>query len=249
MNRWLLAVFACLALAAAGRAQVFFLDEFNGNALGPHWQQPPSNYWAYNVSGGQLNVTGLLYPNSPKGCCNTAAMVTTFAGPPQDFRVSTRMGWDPGVDQGISIALFGGDRHGQLAEFGYQAWGGRTPAIFAHNNRDFLMTPPPPPGMYNFTIERHGSLYQFSIDGVSIGVLTGHELELNAIVYRFWGPALAPLGAFHIDRIEVVPAPSGLAAFGVLAALGPGIRRPRRPNHGRERHRCLPSFAPHRGDI
>jgi hypothetical protein len=230
MSRWLLTMFACLAFAVAGRAQVFFLDEFNGSDLAPHWSRPPAGDWAHNVSGGRLNVTGLFYPSNPKSCCNGAATGTTFTGPEADFRVTAGMGWDPGTDQGISIELSGGEFHVPLVEFGYRAWGGRTPAIYAWNYRQTLELPPPPPGLYEFTIGRHGSQYEFSVDGVAIGTLTGGTANLNRIVLRFWGPARDPLGAFHVNRVEVVPTPGGLAALGMLV-LGAGRRRShRRPN-------------------
>jgi hypothetical protein len=226
MIRWLLAVFACLAVATAGRAQVFFLDEFNGNALGPQWVQPPSFHWAYDVSGGQLNVTGLFYPGNPKSCCNNTTTGAVFVGPPADFRVSVRMGWDPGTGQGLSVFLNGGQGH-RLAEFGYEAWGGREPAIFAFNNIEFLRVPPPAPGMFEFTIERRGSQYDFRLDGVSIGMLTSGTAALNTVGLTFRGPARAPLGAFHVDRVEVVPAPGAIIAFALPAVLSANRRRRR----------------------
>jgi hypothetical protein len=226
MNRWLLAVFACLVLAGAGRAQVFFLDEFNGNDLGPHWSRPPARDWAYDVNGGQLNVTGLFYPSSPKSCCNQTVIATSFTGPPGDFRVTARMGWDPGTDQGIIVRLSGVQQEG-LINFGYRAWGGHTPAVFAFNGFDTVQAAPPPPGMYEFTMERRGSLYQFTLDGASVGTLTSGTGQLGFIELEFWGPARAPLGAFHVDRIEVVPAPAGTSALALLICTGAQRRRRR----------------------
>jgi hypothetical protein len=217
-----------------GRAQVFFLDEFNGNALGPHWQQPPSDEWAYNVSGGQLNVTGLFFPNPPEGCCNTASTVSFFQGPsaPRDFRASVRMGWDPGTDQGIEVIL-GGVRQERLIEFGYDAWGGHAPAIYETNGLDFVRIPPPLPGMYEFTVERRGSLYELSLDGVSVGTLAGGEGQLGFIQFRFWGPAREPLGPLLIDRVEVVPTPGAMIALALTAVLRTNCRRRREcPVHG-----------------
>jgi hypothetical protein len=247
MNRCVLAVLACLAFAGAGKAQVFFLDEFDGDDLGPHWRQPSSDRWAYNVSGGQLNVTGLFYPSNPKTCCNHTAIGTVFVGPPADFRVRARMGWDAGTLQGLSIFLAGEGR--SLVEFGYDTWSAMPDGIFAHNNIQFLRASPPAPGMYEFAIERRGSLYEFSLDRVTLGTLEGDTTPLDFIGLSFWGPAREPFGAFHIDRIEVVPVPSGLAAFGVLAALGSGVRRPRRPNHGWGTHCGPPSRTPRRGAV
>jgi hypothetical protein len=224
MNRWLLAVFACLAFAGAGRAQVYFLEEFNGNALDPRWQQPPSGHWGYNVSGGQLNVTGLFYPGFGKGCCNQATAGTVFIGPPADFRVSVRMGWDAGTDQGLTFFLNTG-QGGRLVEFGYEAWGGRGPDIYAFNGLDYLRAPPPGPGMFDFTIERHGSLYDFRLNGVSIGTLAGSTAALNTLGFIFVGPWRGPLGAFHVDRVEVVPAPGAMMAFALPAVLSANRRR------------------------
>jgi hypothetical protein len=244
MNRLFLAVLACLALGGSARAQAFFLDDFIGSDLAAHWRRPPARDWAYNVSGGQLNVTGLFYPGNPKGCCNNTSIGTLFDGPSGDFRITARMGWDPGTDQGILV------RFGSSFIFGYQAWGGQTPRVFALNGLDTVEMPPPPPGMHEFTLERRGATYRFSLNGAPVGSLAADDYPLRSLDVLFWGPGFqAPLGPLHVDRIEVVPTPSGFAAFGVLAALGPGIRRPRRPNHGWGTHCGPPSRTSHRSAV
>ena len=64
MRRYLIALFLLLALfPGAAIAQTVFFDDFDGNALLPHWIQPPPSYWEYNVSSSMLNViAGTPYP-------------------------------------------------------------------------------------------------------------------------------------------------------------------------------------------
>src|SRR2546422_3364689 len=73
----LLALSACSA-PALGQAPVFF-DDFEGNALLPHWGQPPPSCWQYNVSNSMLNVTGLFCPSNPKAGGNYADLIAGFA--------------------------------------------------------------------------------------------------------------------------------------------------------------------------
>ncbi|MCH9058555.1 MAG: hypothetical protein IIB55_08000, partial [Planctomycetes bacterium] len=77
-------------MAASG--QTVFFDDFEGNALLPHWSQPPPSRWEYNVSNSMLNVTGLFYPSHPKSRSNFAIMGAWYA-PQTDFRIDVRMGW------------------------------------------------------------------------------------------------------------------------------------------------------------
>jgi hypothetical protein len=109
---------ALAALAPVARAD--FIDEFNGSALAPWWQQPPPSNWVYNVSGGMLNVLDLTYPNNPKSPENFATIVALFDPVPGDFQATVRMGWDPRVGGARAMTFDLGDTAGHLlASFGY----------------------------------------------------------------------------------------------------------------------------------
>jgi hypothetical protein len=78
----------CPAPALGG---LVFFDDFEGNALAPHWSQPPAPDWQYNVSNSMLNVTALLYPSHPKSPVNLANMGAPFA-PQMDFQLDANNG-------------------------------------------------------------------------------------------------------------------------------------------------------------
>src|SRR5436189_3712802 len=94
MNRIKMVLLALLTLCPAGAlAQPVFFDDFDGNALLPHWQQPPASDWAYNVSNSMLNVTGLFNPSNPDVHGNYTIMGAAFA-PQADFRLDAWVGWE-----------------------------------------------------------------------------------------------------------------------------------------------------------
>ena len=215
-------------MAASG--QTVFFDDFEGNALLPHWSQPPASRWEYNVSNSMLNVTALLRPSHPKSPSNFATMGALFT-PQTDFRMDAWMGWDAGeAPRRLHLeARIGAAGTGILATFGYsdEGWLGATPAILAGaaGSPNLLLMPAPPPGMYHFAIIRIGTEFEFYFNGTLFGSLTGISEPTTAVVLDFLGPYPGELGAFHIDRIKVIPAPGSLL---FLLALALGCGRPSR---------------------
>ena len=205
-------------MAASG--QTVFFDDFEGNALLPHWSQPAPSRWEYNVSNSMLNVTGLFYPGIPHLGGNFAAMGAWYA-PQTDFRIDVRMGWEPG-DQPHRLVFYMVGPQGQLmASFRYrnEAWSGEV--ISVGTGTQGASFPAPPPGMYEFTIARVAAEFQFFLDGNLIATFPDNfGTPAAGLSLFFLGPSEpnATFGALHIDRIRIVPAPGSILVSMVLLA-------------------------------
>ena len=213
-------------MAASG--QTVFFDDFEGNALLPHWLQPAPSRWEYNVGNSMLNVTALLYPSNPHAGSNYATMGALFT-PQADFRMDAWMGWEAGEQPhhlGLEVRS-SPTGSGILAIFQYanEAWLGATPAIVASafGSPNLLVMPAPPPGIYHFAIARVGTTFEFYFNGSLFGSLTGNNIPATGVVLDFLGPYPGEFAAVHIDRIRVIPAP-GPALFLLALALGWGRR-------------------------
>jgi hypothetical protein len=113
---WIAILVLCPAPALA---QPVFFDDFDGNALLPHWGLPRPEDWAYNVSNSMLNVTGLFYPSDPDFPSNGAIMGASYA-PQHDFRMDVWMGWEAGArPHALNITVTGAPGGG-LADFGFR---------------------------------------------------------------------------------------------------------------------------------
>ena len=201
-------------------AQVFY-DDFNGNALQPHWLLPPPwAPWQYNVSNSMLNVERLLYPSNPKVLFNWAFIGAIFAPITSDFVASVRMGWESG-EQGAVFFSLSTPEGGGVAQFGF---GGN--ALFAQSSSQNLQFAAPPAGMYEFSIARVGNELGFSINGALLGSLIDSSVySAGSITLGFHEHNLMPSpGALHVDRVRVVPGPSGFGLV-ILAALVRSRRR------------------------
>jgi hypothetical protein len=200
-----------LLCPTAAFAQPVFFDDFNGNALLPHWNQPPPSQWAYNVSNSMLNVTGLFYPSSPESPINFTSMNALFA-PQADFRMDVWMGWEAGDrPHRLNIVVLGGmGAGGRLAEFGFrdEADFSQIPVILADAGEGLVMMPAPHPGNYQFTITRVGRQFDFFFDGQPFASLpVTFDLGADGVAFDFGGPFPGQLGPLHIDRVQVIPAP------------------------------------------
>ena len=221
---------AFLALCpATALAQTVFFDDFEGNALLPHWRLPPPSDWEYNVSNSMLNVTGLLFPSHPKSSSNFTSMGALFS-PQADFRMDAWMGWEAG-DRPHRLgleALGGATGSGIIATFRYanEAWLGPTPVILAGAGGQAVVMPAPPPGIYQFTITRVRTQYEFYLDGNLFARLRGSGIAATGVGFDFLGPYPGQFGPFHIDRVQVVPAPGAL--FFALPVALTCIKRRRR---------------------
>ena len=222
---WVLAL--VWPLSASG--QTVFFDDFEGNALLPHWiLQPPPSHWEHTVSNSMLNVTGLFFPGIPHASFNIADMVALF--PSQtDFRVDVWMGWDQFTSpHRLALTVLGPGGTPIVASVGYRWDGafGPNPIIFAGGGGQAVGIPPPPPGMYQFTITRVAAEFNFYFDGNLFATFQDvFGTPAGGLHFQFlgsWDPS-APFGALHIDRVQVVPTPGMLLIalpLGLACACG-----------------------------
>ena len=201
-------------MAASG--QTVFFDDFEGNALLPHWSQPPPSHWEYNVRGSMLNVTALLFPSNPHAPSNIVIIGASYA-PQTDFRIDVRMGWEPG-DQPRRLVFHVMGAQGQgIASFGYrnEAWSGEV--LFVGTGTQGTSFPAPPPGMYQFTITRVAAQFQFYLDGNLFATFPDNfGTPAAGLSLEFVGPFPGQFGPFHFDRIRMVPAPGSILVSTVL---------------------------------
>ncbi|MCH7792047.1 MAG: hypothetical protein IID31_07195 [Planctomycetes bacterium] len=222
MNRWMIGLLALWPGLALG--QVGFFDHFEGNALLPHWNQPPpSRHWEYNVSNSMLNVTHLLWPSHPKSSSNSAGIWADFPPVGGDFQAVGRMGRGPSQPGYIEMFLNGPAGGTEfIAGFGFSG-----SFLVAQTARTTMLFPPPPAGMYDFTILRSGGDIHFLLDGqlvVTLPAVVGAPAARITLIFLEPFPRPGP-GAFHVDLIQVVPPPASLV---VLVLSGLGLLRRRR---------------------
>ena len=151
-------------MAASG--QTVFFDDFEGNALLPHWSQPPPSHWEYNVSNSMLNVTALLSPSNPHAPSNIVIIGASYA-PQTDFRIDVRMGWEQGEPPhrlGFHIVAPTGHF---VASVGYrhEPAFGPVPIIFGGASNQGATFVAPDPGIYHFTITRIAAQFRFYFEG------------------------------------------------------------------------------------
>ncbi len=214
--RWLGAALLAGAFGATASGQTVFFDDFEGNALLPHWLQPPLSRWEYNVSNSMLNVTGLFYQPPPSH--HSEASISAAYAPQADFRVDAWMGWERG--EALSFSVLGtsasiayGDGAVLSASAGGQFAGARGV---------------PSPGVHQFTITRTGAQYEFFLDGLLFGsVASGPTTPAEGVAFGF-GNESAGAAFFHVDRIRVVPAPA-VFAIPVLGLACLSRRKQRSP--------------------
>lgn len=214
-------VIAWAMLGSPALGQTVFFDDFDGDALLPHWNgQPPREWWDYNVSNSMLNVTGLFNPSHPKFPTNSAILGAYGAYSPQtDFQLDATMGW--GASEGVArFELTVMINQGLVASIGYREHAiGLEPGIFAAIGANTLTIPAPEPGMYDFRITRTGSLYNFYFDGSLFASLTSpYTGPVDGLQFLFSSPYPGPSGPFHIDWVQVqIPSP------GTFIALAAGL--------------------------
>lgn len=218
-----LALAMAMCPAAPAPAQPVFFDDFNGNALAPHWSRPPDSHWEYNVSGGMLNVTELKFPSDPHFGGNEARIGAGYA-PQTDFRADVWMGWEAG-DPPHRLGFYINSPQGIIAAFGYRNFGAG-PEIFAGASNEAVFVPAPPPGMYHFTIRRVGVQNDFYFNDDHFARITSQSApSAFGLTLDFLGPYPGQFGALHIDRIVIVPAPGALIVPGTLALFAAQRRR------------------------
>ncbi len=143
-----LAIVTAFAGPEAAPARPVFFDDFDGNALLPHWETPPASHWQYNVSNSMLNVTGLFFPSVPKFGGNYVIIGAAYA-PQADFQADVWMGWEPGdPPHRLGFNVIGPQGQG-VATFAYRN-DGLAPDIFAGTGTVGTSAPAPAPGMHHF---------------------------------------------------------------------------------------------------
>jgi len=214
-------------LPAPARAEPVFFDDFDGDDLLPHWSRPPDDYWEYNVSGGMLNVTDLLYPSNPKSPANWVLIEASFA-PQTDFRADIWMGWEAG-DPPQELALYILGSQGQIiAQFGYYEDSWRGQVIGAGASNQAVFEPAPPPGMYQFTITRIGTAFEFYFNGEPFASISDRfGTPAAGLDLWFLGPYPGQFGAFHVDRVRVTPTPGALSLVAGIGFCSTSRKRPR----------------------
>ena len=203
---------------AAALAQPVFFDDFDGSELLPHWGQPDPSRLEYNVSGGMLHVTELLFPSVAKLEANFAIIGARYT-PQTDFRMDVWMGWENPTEPWNELRLTAVGPSGELfANFGMRHLVGEPPEIIAGVTTGFVAAPAPPPGMYQFTIARTGSQFDFYLDGDPFGSLPDtFGIPAAGVSIFFSKPFPGEMNPYHIDRIRVIPAPGALISFAPAA--------------------------------
>ncbi len=213
-------------LPALAAAQPVFFDDFDGDDLLPHWSTPPDWHWEYEVSGGMLHVTDLLYPSDDHFGGNYADLVASY-DPQTDFRADVWMGWEPGDQPHRLVLHVLGPQQQIIASFGYrdEGWHGSAQVFAASGSSDFQDEPAPPPGMYHFTIRRAESEFQFYFDSIPFASFSDQFGTPAAKVHiEFLGPYPGEFGPVQIDRIRVVPSPATLGLLVGFSLCGANRR-------------------------
>lgn len=221
-TRVLIVLAWCVIVLVTDRAnaQTVFFDDFDGDALLPHWNLPFPQDWNYNVSNGMLNVTALNYPSTPKSPGNFALMRTLFTSSLTNFRVDSWMGWEEAADPHRLLLDLrtGPSASGGFATCGYRRGDGfgSGPLFFAGTAAGVVIRPAPATGMFHFAAERNGSNIDFFIDDQFYARLPEpNRFALTGLAYDFVGPYPEPMGPLHIDRLRVVPAPASVIALAI----------------------------------
>jgi len=226
----ILGLLAILSIASPARAQVVLFDDFDGEVIDPRWRLSRPGDWEYNVSGGMLNVTNLFYPSHPKSPENHATMDTLFTSTPlTDFRIDARMGWDEGPGPRSLWLHAKGGPNGNLivASFGFTLGEGfGIGPIFSAGAGLGRNAPGSAEGMFTFTIARTGSRLEFYLNETFFFATTDmFGRSLTALQFDFSGPYPAPVAAYHIDSVTVIPGPSTVT---LVVAMVPALFRRRR---------------------
>ncbi|MBX3405689.1 MAG: hypothetical protein KF869_02895 [Phycisphaeraceae bacterium] len=220
-----LAAAAVLFVVAESRAQ--FFDDFDGDALAPHWQTlwPEPDAWDYEVSGGLLTVNSLNLPSSFGSPTNYQQIRTDFTAVPGDFVATARMGFSPGAGRRVGMIVIG-DQAGVLGQIGFHESG-----VLGIAAAGFMLVPMTlSPGLHEFTMERSGSQMSFFVNDVLVSTLaTDGNQAVNRVRLTFDvdHPAGLPMSPMMVDRVSIVPAPATGAVAVIVLSLT-GFRRRRR---------------------
>jgi hypothetical protein len=238
-DRTLVAVIAAVLLSlpnSASAQPVYFEDDFDGNALKPHWIQPPPEHWEYDVSGGMLNVTALKYPSLPKTGFNFVDIWAPLDQPATgDFEAEVAMTIEPQLpSQAYRIISFvlspepPGVQSDQSIFAYYNEFGNNQASWGMSSNGQFAQSPSfANPGSLILEIARNSSEVSYSMNGSLLAKLPATaNLTIESLAIRFiaaWPDA--QFEPIRIDRVNIIPTPAVGACL--IAGLG-FIQRRRR---------------------
>ena len=222
MKQFVISLLLTGAFGAAASGQTVFFDDFEGNALLPHWTHSPPGEWVYSVSNSQLHVEELPWPSQPKNPSNQAGMFTRITPLEGDFRVHVRMGWEANSIPLMLFSISDSSTH-LIAAFGISSG-----EIYARTGlTQPMFFPAPPPGMHNFVVDRVGPEVRFTLneqllltlpDAAPGGLLSFHLLFSVPYPNAGFDPV-------HIDLVHIVPAPSVMIALMITSGMAITKRR------------------------
>jgi hypothetical protein len=216
--------------AAEGRAQ--FFDDFDGDALAPHWEplwtSPTS--WNYQVANGLLTVNSLNAPSSG-GSPTNYQRLDAFPPPVYgDFTATIVMGMGSGGSGGQAMFMqLAGTEGGVLGWFIFsQGPTGTGVSMYAGSGSSGQVLDIDP-GLHEFTMMRTGSQMSFLLDGIPLATLA-HPGAAQGVRWVRLGfeveyPGGLPMAPMMVDRVSVIPAPT--QSLLTLIALGVCTRRRR----------------------
>jgi hypothetical protein len=222
-----LATLTLLFTAPALAQSPAFFDDFDGDALGPHWfQYAPGSH---TVSNSMLTVTG-------GGAQNFAMLSTSFATQ-TNFQVDVWMGWSSAsahqrLEINLSESIPGDPSIASIRYDNSPTEGARIicTSFLGFSQYQWFSEPAPVPGIYQFTFLRTGSQMGFYLNGAHLGTLNSTQLGMSSLTMLFSGD-VSEMSPLYVDRVQVVPVPGG---FLLLAASMLMSDRRRRPVHRRK---------------
>ncbi|MBX3402577.1 MAG: hypothetical protein KF699_04095 [Phycisphaeraceae bacterium] len=229
MNRLLgvLAAAAVLFVAAESRAQ--FFDDFDGDALAPHWQTvwPEPEAWDYEVSGGLLTVNSLNLPSS-FGSPTNYQMLDTFIPPFfGDFTATAVMGLTAGSHRSISVQVAGSQVGGPPTILARMTFGDS--GILAFGPGPVSSQPLElEPGLHEFRMIRTGSQMAYFVDELHLGSLptsATHGAYWFRLMFDVDHPQGLPMTPILVDHVSIVPTSATGAIALALFSMANSRRR------------------------
>lgn len=211
MNRLLSVWAVVVALVAAAESRAQFFDDFDGNALAPHWQilDDFPGAWDYGVSGGLLTVNSLNSPASMGSPTNYQRIDANFPPVAGDWIARVTMGWEPGSMREMRIRL--STTQAIFAEYAFSDVGA-VPRIIMSASSPPVFAAAPASGMHEFEVHRTGAQMHFYFDGaiqLSLPAPAPHlPLSQIRIGFDVAYPEGLPMSPLYVDRVSIVPAPS-----------------------------------------
>ncbi len=221
MKRWVISLLLTGMFGDSASAQTVFFDDFEGNALLPHWSQPLASQWEHSVSNSQLHVEAIQFPSIPNNP-NQVAISSLLSPMVGDFRVRVRMGWEANSFPQMVFLLSDSSGHA-ISDFGFES--GLIIAQTGLSQKMFFAAPPP--GMHDFVVDRVGSQIKFILNGELLLTLPDAAPGgLRDFALLFGGPYPDPgLDPLHIDLVHITPTPGAAVVLMITGAMAITKRR------------------------